>query len=637
MNLNINKIIQNILLTETVEKFGEPKGNRSKVVCACHECGLTSDTNVASLKRRLKKHGWFLCSQCVYKKTWTPERKLQISLSQKAKWKDIEYRQSRVESLRRLWEDAEYVEKHSESCKKSMTEDRKLALSRSSKKAWEDPGYRQRQSQSRKLMWQDSDYISKQEKFKNCPEWRRQQSDIQKKVSSDPEYRKARSEKQKLVWKNPEYASMQSEKQKLVWENPEYVAMQSEKQKMVWENHEHRAKFEILWKDPSHRSKLSDIIKKKWHDRKYRSRSVEAAKARWENDIYRQKVKSAIALKWKDPEYRQRMSDMSKRMWEDDSFRERVGAAIASQSGKMSSIEETTRSILSQIGVEFTHQSSVGPYVFDFHLPSKNIYIECQGEYRHSLPGRQSRDSAKFSYLEKSNPSSRLLYLQERDFMNPLHVSSKIRKFVFGEVDHIEQIDFDFSQVHVCQVDKKEASKFFNSFHYAGFGRTAKSVMGAFLDGQLIAACKFSSVVRKEVATSMGMEPGDVVEVDRFCIMPSRQKKNFASWFLSRASKEAFKQFSKVSCLVSFADATHGHVGTIYKAANWTEVGKVKPDYCWVNEDGWIVHKKTLYNRAVKMGMRERQYAELHGYKKSYGKHKTKFVLNQRICENMVM
>jgi len=46
----------------------------------------------------------------------------------------------------------------------------------------------------------------------------------------------------------------------------------------------------------------------------------------------------------------------------------------------------------------------------------------------------------------------------------------------------------------------------------------------------------------------------------------------------------------------------------------------------YVSEDGWVIHKKTLYEHAVKMGLKEKEYANLKEYKRVYGKKKLRFI-----------
>jgi len=180
--------------------------------------------------------------------------------------------------------------------------------------------------------------------------------------------------------------------------------------------------------------------------------------------------------------------------------------------------------------------------------------------------------------------------------------------------------------IRICLEDESRNSskQFLQSFHYAQFGRSAKKIFGAYFKNELIAVCKFSTPVRQEVATSLNYKYSEVLELDRFCIHPAYHKKNFASWFISRCSK--LINSHTIKCLVSFADSTYGHLGIIYKAANWKEIGKTRPDYYYVNEDGFILHKKTLYNQAVKMGKKEAEYVKEFNYRKLFGKEKIKFI-----------
>jgi hypothetical protein len=80
--------------------------------------------------------------------------------------------------------------------------------------------------------------------------------------------------------------------------------------------------------------------------------------------------------------------------------------------------------------------------------------------------------------------------------------------------------------------------------------------------------------------------------------------------------------------IITYADSTVGHVGTIYKAANFKLDHIVEPDYWYVDKDGYVVHKRTLYARACKMSQKERDYAENHGYKKVWGGEKRRYSIN---------
>jgi hypothetical protein len=142
---------------------------------------------------------------------------------------------------------------------------------------------------------------------------------------------------------------------------------------------------------------------------------------------------------------------------------------------------------------------------------------------------------------------------------------------------------------------------------------------GAYLGDELIAVCVFSPLVRH----NLPWDKESSRELSRLCIHPRYQKKNFASWFVSRCMKSLDPKYKTI---ISYCDTTFNHDGAIYKACNFRLDGEVKPDYWYVSDDGWTMHKKTLYNHAKKMSLTEREFAELHGYRKIYGDKKLRFV-----------
>lgn len=54
--------------------------------------------------------------------------------------------------------------------------------------------------------------------------------------------------------------------------------------------------------------------------------------------------------------------------------------------------------------------------------------------------------------------------------------------------------------------------------------------------------------------------------------------KNTETWFISRAVKFIQKNFREVGVIVSYADPSKGHRGTIYRAGSWIEDGKTDQD-----------------------------------------------------------
>jgi len=270
-------------------------------------------------------------------------------------------------------------------------------------------------------------------------------------------------------------------------------------------------------------------------------------------------------------------------------------------------------------------------YVWDFYLPKYLLLIDVNGEYWYGLSRNKSKDKSKLTYVENYLPEYKTLIIEEKRFLNPLMVD-KIIKDAIGESKKITVEEFSLLDVIINQSSKVSKSKrstesdFLNSYHYSGFGRNGKLVITAHLNESLVALCKFSGTTRQGTAKSLGYKCYEVLELDRFCIHPSYHKKNFASWFLSRCMKLVFESNKLMQCLVSFADPTYGHTGTIYKATNWEMKGKTNPSYHYMDHLGVPVNKKRIYDFAQKLRMKEAEYVELHGLQKFSELPKIKYV-----------
>ena len=161
-----------------------------------------------------------------------------------------------------------------------------------------------------------------------------------------------------------------------------------------------------------------------------------------------------------------------------------------------------------------------------------------------------------------------------------------------------------------------------SKYHYLPNAGRGGIACGAYLDDELIAVCVFSPLVRQNIQIK-DYSKSEVRELSRLCIHPRYQKKNFGSWFVSRCIKSLN---SKFRCIISYCDTTYNHDGALYKACNFVQDKVVKPDYWYVSEDKWIMHKKTLYNHARSLKMNEKEFAENNGYSKVQGKEKLRFL-----------
>jgi len=447
-------------------------------------------------------------------------------------------------------------------------------------------------------------------------------------VSNSEEGKRHRSLQAITLWSNPEIASLISEKSKELANSEKGRAQRSLQSKKAWESEPYsrvqKDRIASLFKSEEHRKLVSERNKKDYQENpiKYIEDKVSAM---W-SDAAKKKHKEALA----SPEYRETHRQLAKTRFENDEYKEKIAKGLENfpRGGKMSTPEKQVKDILEALVLEYVYNKAVGPYNFDFYIEKLNLYVEVQGEYWHSLPNNERRDRAKFSYLRMAFPEAKLIYLWDYDF-NSGNAEYKIREALGLSLN--SAIEFKFSECSLRTVNSTEAKPFLNSWHYAQYGKAAKFLYGVYLNELLISVCKIGPVSRKEVASSEGFTPKECFELDRFCIHPFYHKKNLGSFLLSRSVKTFFNEFPQSKALVSFSDSTFGHEGTIYRASNWTEVRKVKPDYIYVASDGWILHKKTLYNQAVSVHMTETAYASKHGYKKVFGKEKTKFI-TKRSC-----
>lgn len=348
----------------------------------------------------------------------------------------------------------------------------------------------------------------------------------------------------------------------------------------------------------------------------------------------RQKLAVNGAKSWEQPGFREKMNiARRKNTPAQQAARKKALAALQSkawypehmakmrhaQDGKRSILELIVDNVLKEMSIKYTPQYKLGYYSFDFLLPDFNLLLEVQGEYWHqdSIP----KDSAKATYAVQQG--YQVKHIWEHEFSQHGRIKQIIREFV---TEDFQPIEYEFSQLRVQEITVQEARIFYGMYHYlpsiSKFGRH----FGAFFNDQLICAVTFSQVTRKESYERLNLKKSELKELSRFCIAPKFQRKNLASWFMAKSIKWIKSQDPTIKCLISFADTTLGHTGVIYQASNWAFDGETKPSYHWVTSDGYLAHKKTIWDRAKKMGEKENQYALSRGYTKIPSKAKRRFL-----------
>jgi len=398
----------------------------------------------------------------------------------------------------------------------------------------------------------------------------------------------------------------------------------SDSTKKAWLDPEKRANHLAHRKTSEFKERVSRWAKSQWQDSEYREKQIELRNSL---DF---KIAASLRTKalWQDPIYRKILTDILDKA--------RINPAPKTH---ISCLQRILYAVLSDMKLVYHEEgpaTRVGPiitsnnrfegYSFDclVEYQGRKIYIECQGEYWHK--GREARDNAKATFLTRYFPGSELLVIWEHEY----HSQSRIRSIIEERLGvKCDIVDFTFSQVTIDsnpQLD--ELKSLFSKYHYlANIGRVGSKRFSAVVGDKLAAGAVFSSPTRIESAKRLGLSNGELLELSRFCIAPQFCKKNFASWFLSRTTNIIWKQYHNVKKILSFADTTQGHVGTIYRASNWDFDGIVRPDYWYLGQKGEWYHKKSVWDLASKDSVTEKEFADSRNLVRVMGKEKLRFVL----------
>ena len=404
------------------------------------------------------------------------------------------------------------------------------------------------------------------------------------------------------------------------------------------------------------KSKIGVASKKMWSDEKFKAALVDKVRVSHNTPEYRAKAiktgnkiapllrRKSIEL-WSTKEYRDKMAAVYKS--EEYRAKQRTShstheylkdqADRLALQPKVSNIQQTLYSILDDLNIRYYReyldtpndpQCIIGPWSFDCVIPRQNnrtLLIECNGDYWHNSPRAKSRDKSKSTYIaEYHNNTYELKYLWEHEFKNKDRVIETIKLWL--GLTQLQLHDFKFEDISIRHTASKEYTPLLSKYHYLANAGRGGIAYGAYLNDKLVAVCIFSPLPRQNIKIK-SYKNDEVRELSRFCINPTYQKPNFGSWLISRCIGLLNKQYK---CIIAYSDTTYNHIGTIYKACNFKHDHATHPDYWYVSKDGWVMHKKTLYNQARKMSMVEADYAAAYGYQRVYGGEKLRFIYERQ-------
>jgi hypothetical protein len=145
----------------------------------------------------------------------------------------------------------------------------------------------------------------------------------------------------------------------------------------------------------------------------------------------------------------------------------------------------------------------------------------------------------------------------------------------------------------VKQITCKEARPYIATFHYSKtMPDSTKFVFAGYLGDKLCGIVTYGMGTGKSQYSSIipQIQNGEYVELTRlWCAqeMPKNTESKLISTSLKMLPKE-------VKLVISFADSSKEHVGTIYQATNWYYLGSNKGGKTLICEDGVVKHTRLL-------------------------------------------
>lgn len=145
----------------------------------------------------------------------------------------------------------------------------------------------------------------------------------------------------------------------------------------------------------------------------------------------------------------------------------------------------------------------------------------------------------------------------------------------------------------VERISSSRGKEFVKEHHYSHGIHNGPMCWGLYDGESLIGVCAFATPCSENVRSSVfGKDhKSGVTELHRLVILDGTPT-NTESWFISRALKGLKEYRPNYTAVVSFADATEGHVGTIYQATNAIYYGTSGTATFYLDETGRLRHPR---------------------------------------------
>lgn len=173
----------------------------------------------------------------------------------------------------------------------------------------------------------------------------------------------------------------------------------------------------------------------------------------------------------------------------------------------------------------------------------------------------------------------------------------------------------------IKKIDCKTAKEYIRKNHYShGCHNGPSPCYGLFDGSNLIGVLMFATPCSEAVRASVfGPDYKDwVTELHRLHILDVTPR-NAESWFISRCLKLLKKDKPNIKAVLSFADSTEGHEGTIYKATNAYFIGTTGRATFYRDATGRLRHPRQCGVNITKDTAKQLRWkAEKRGAKNRY-------------------
>ena len=145
----------------------------------------------------------------------------------------------------------------------------------------------------------------------------------------------------------------------------------------------------------------------------------------------------------------------------------------------------------------------------------------------------------------------------------------------------------------VARVPVSVGKAFVIEHHYSHGIHNGPMTWGLFDGGELVGVIAFATPSSENVRASvLGPEhKGSITELHRLVLLDAIPR-NGESWFIVRGLRALKAERPYYRAVLSFADATQGHVGTIYQATNAIYTGTSGRARFYLDPDGRLRHPR---------------------------------------------